>query len=132
MDTHGPANWVQDLSGRPTISVEEAGRLLGLGRSAAYDAIRRGDIPSIRMGRRIRVPAPTVLRMLGCDLPPEHSPEEVAERMQPAPSPINRNVPSHAQLESRKRDRCEARLAHLARSVPPAPRPDLAAHDHAE
>jgi hypothetical protein len=40
-----------------TLTVPEAGRAyFGLGRNAAYDAARRGDIPSIRIGRLLRVP----------------------------------------------------------------------------
>ena len=35
------------------ITVERAGRLLGMGRSAAYEAARRGDLPTIRWGRRL-------------------------------------------------------------------------------
>jgi excisionase family DNA binding protein len=53
------------LVGRTTLSVAEAGEVLGLGRSAAYEAVRRGDIPSRRIGRRIVVPAPALLRWLG-------------------------------------------------------------------
>ena len=34
-------------------TVEEAARLLGIGRSAAYEGVRTGQIPSIRIGRRI-------------------------------------------------------------------------------
>jgi hypothetical protein len=34
-----------------TISVPEAGRWLGLGRNASYEAARRGDIPTIKIGR---------------------------------------------------------------------------------
>ena len=29
-----------------TMTVEEAGKLLGIGRSSAYGAIRRGELPS--------------------------------------------------------------------------------------
>jgi excisionase family DNA binding protein len=39
-----------------TISVEEAGNILGIGRMAAYQAVWRGQIPSIRIGRRLLVP----------------------------------------------------------------------------
>ncbi len=40
-----------------TLTVPEAGRLYyGLGRNASYDAARRGDIPTIRLGRLLRVP----------------------------------------------------------------------------
>ena len=46
-------------------TVEEAGALLDLGRSGAYDAVRRGDLPTIRIGRRILVPKEALERMLG-------------------------------------------------------------------
>jgi len=40
-----------------TVSVPEAGRKwLGIGRNASYEAARRGDIPTIRIGRLLRVP----------------------------------------------------------------------------
>jgi len=45
-------------------TVEEAGALLDLGRSGAYDAVRRGDLPTIRIGRRILVPKEALDRML--------------------------------------------------------------------
>jgi excisionase family DNA binding protein len=35
---------------RSTYDVDEAARILGIGRSAAYEAVRRGEIPSIRLG----------------------------------------------------------------------------------
>jgi hypothetical protein len=42
---------------RKTLTVPEAGRIYyGLGRNASYDAARRGDIPTIRIGRLLRVP----------------------------------------------------------------------------
>jgi hypothetical protein len=40
-----------------TMSVPEAGRLyFGLCRNGSYDAAKRGDIPTIRIGRLLRVP----------------------------------------------------------------------------
>jgi len=36
---------------RQTLSVEEAGRVLGVGRSLAYELARRGEIPAIRLGK---------------------------------------------------------------------------------
>jgi len=39
-----------------TLSVPEAARLLGIGRNTAYEAIRRGEIPALRIGRRLLVP----------------------------------------------------------------------------
>lgn len=48
-----------------TISVPEAGRVyFGLARNAAYEAAHRGDIPVIRIGRRLRVPVIALERML--------------------------------------------------------------------
>ena len=54
-----------DLQGRTTVSVEEAARCLGLGRSAAYEAARRGELPTRRIGRRLLVPVPALLDWLG-------------------------------------------------------------------
>ncbi len=53
------------FEGRLTVTVEEAAGVLGLGRSAAYEAARRGDIPTRRLGRRIVVPVPLLLQWLG-------------------------------------------------------------------
>jgi hypothetical protein len=39
------------------MSVPEAGRTyFGLGRYSSYDAAKRGDIPTIKIGRLLRVP----------------------------------------------------------------------------
>ncbi len=51
----------------PTCSVEEAGVWLGLGRSAAYEAAGRGEIPTIRFGRSLRVPTAALRRLLALD-----------------------------------------------------------------
>jgi excisionase family DNA binding protein len=39
-----------------TLSVPEAGRKLKLGRNASYAAAARGEIPTLRFGRKLRVP----------------------------------------------------------------------------
>jgi len=52
---------------RPTVSVEEAAGWFGLGRSAAYEAVRRGELPSLRFGRSLRVPTAAARRLLGLD-----------------------------------------------------------------
>ena len=49
---------------RLVYTVEEAGVLLGLSRWAAYAAAKRGDIPTIRIGRRLIVPRVQLERML--------------------------------------------------------------------
>ena len=52
------------------LTVEEAGRWLGIGRSAAYDAIQRNELPHIRIGRRIVVPIKALERLLDRDCRP--------------------------------------------------------------
>ena len=49
----------------PTLSVEHAGRLLGLSRSSAYRAVERGDLPTIQLAGRKHVPTARLLTMLG-------------------------------------------------------------------
>ena len=53
-----------DLRDRATVTVPEAGELLGLSRNAAYQAADRGEIPTLRIGRRLVVPTPQLLGML--------------------------------------------------------------------
>jgi excisionase family DNA binding protein len=48
-----------------TISVPEAGRLLGIrNKDTAYRAAAKGDIPTIRIGGLIRVPTKALERLL--------------------------------------------------------------------
>lgn len=54
------------LAGVPAVlTVEEAADLLRIGRSAAYAAVKAGDIPSIRVGRTLRVPRHRLEQLLG-------------------------------------------------------------------
>jgi len=53
-----------DEQHRRTISVPEAGRILGLAKNAAYQAARRNEIPVIRIGSRLRVPLVAFDRLL--------------------------------------------------------------------
>ncbi len=51
---------------RKTMSVPEAGDIYyELGRNASYEAARRGDIPTIRVGRLLRVPVAAMERKVG-------------------------------------------------------------------
>lgn len=47
------------------ISVPEAGEVLGMSQSAAYRAAEAGQLPTLRLGRRLMVPVPKLLAMLG-------------------------------------------------------------------
>jgi hypothetical protein len=52
----------------PTITVEQAGELLGLSRSAAYRAAATGERPTLAFGRRLVVPTFRLLELLGLPL----------------------------------------------------------------
>ncbi len=41
---------------RELLRVHEVAWLLGIGRSKTYELIARGDLPSLRIGRLVRVP----------------------------------------------------------------------------
>ena len=49
----------------PTLTIPEAARLFGISHSAAYRAARKGEIPTIRIGRRLLVPTAKLFDMLG-------------------------------------------------------------------
>jgi hypothetical protein len=50
-----------------TIDVQTAGAILGIGRTKAYEMVRGGNFPVavLRIGRRIVVPTPPILALLG-------------------------------------------------------------------
>ena len=49
---------------RKTMTIIEAAQVLGVSRNKAYEAARRGEIPTIKIGKRILVPAAALERML--------------------------------------------------------------------
>lgn len=51
----------------PILTVEQTAKVLGISRGLAFAAARSGDIPSIRIGRRILVPRDRLRQMLGLD-----------------------------------------------------------------
>jgi len=53
---------------RLTVTVEEAAKILGIGRALAYEAVRTGQIKSVRIGRRILVPLAPLQKMLNADV----------------------------------------------------------------
>ena len=46
------------------MTVEEAAVMLGIGRNSAYSAAQSGEIPTIKVGRRVLVPTAALYRML--------------------------------------------------------------------
>jgi hypothetical protein len=61
-----PADW-RDM---PTLPVPVGGAILAdLSRQGSYDAAKRGDLPTLRIGRKLVVPVVPLRRLLG-ELPP--------------------------------------------------------------
>jgi excisionase family DNA binding protein len=62
---------------RLVYTVEEAAGLLGVARSTMYELVRVGEVPSVRVGRRVFVTAPTIAAFTGVTPP---SPAELVAR----------------------------------------------------
>ncbi len=61
-------------TGKITYTVDQCAVLLGLSRNSTYVAIARGEIPALRLGRRIVVPRAALEQLLasaGKKLPEE-------------------------------------------------------------
>lgn len=53
-----------ELRQRATVTVAEAGELLGVSRAHAFNLARSGELPTLKLGRRRVVSAPRLLAML--------------------------------------------------------------------
>lgn len=49
---------------RATLSIREVARILGVGKNAAYTAVRTGELPVVRIGGRLLVPRAALERLL--------------------------------------------------------------------
>lgn len=49
----------------PALTVERAAELLGISRRSAYRAAAAGQLPSLRLGRRLLIPTGQLLDLLG-------------------------------------------------------------------
>lgn len=52
----------------PILTVEQTAKILGISRGLAFAAVRNGEIPHVRIGRRILVPRDRLRQMLGINL----------------------------------------------------------------
>jgi excisionase family DNA binding protein len=55
---------VDELLSRPTITPEEARQILRLSKNGVYEALRRGEIGSVRIGRKILIPTAPLRALL--------------------------------------------------------------------
>jgi excisionase family DNA binding protein len=58
---------VLDSAAKPTLSVDEFAAVTGISRSTAFAAVHNGEVPSMRFGKRIRIPTAAVRAMLELD-----------------------------------------------------------------
>jgi excisionase family DNA binding protein len=72
------------MTERRTYTIEEAAQLCGIGRATAYAAARSGDLPTVRLGRRLVVPRAALAKLLGEDLPAN---DNGARHKEVSPSP---------------------------------------------
>jgi hypothetical protein len=63
---------------RDAFTVEEAGKILGISRASAFAAASRGDIPTIRIGKRLIVPRHGLEKLLGGDEGLRKAPEQAS------------------------------------------------------
>jgi excisionase family DNA binding protein len=54
-----------DKEATPVITVAKTARLLGVTAPTAYEWVRQGELPSIRLGGRIRIPIAKLADLLG-------------------------------------------------------------------
>jgi excisionase family DNA binding protein len=77
------------LLDRATYTIDEAATILGIGRTTAYRAARSGEIPTIRIGRRIVVGRQALANILNRNghEPPmlEDHGETINNRKEPTP-----------------------------------------------
>ena len=52
------------IGDKMALSVPEAAKLLGIGKNLAYEAVQRGEIPSIKVGSRLLIPRVALERLL--------------------------------------------------------------------
>src|SRR5688500_12347361 len=84
-----------DLDSLPlTLTVEQTAKLMGLSRGSAYEAVRTGQIPSLRIGRRVLIPKHALLQLLGVTGAEDAHPQDGHARRDPG-------GPQHSQEDER-------------------------------
>jgi Helix-turn-helix domain len=58
---------IQQLLARPAITPSDALKVLPISRNGLYEALRRGEIKSVRLGKKILVPTGPLRRQLGIE-----------------------------------------------------------------
>lgn len=64
-DTDAARALLRKVMEKPTCGIEDAARVLGVGRSTAYAAVHDGSLPALQLGGRLVMPTARLLEMLG-------------------------------------------------------------------
>ena len=77
------------------VSVPEAARLLGVGTTFGWAMVRNGEIPSVRLGRRVLVPRAVLEQLAGAhrDQEPSDAPDPAPHTPMPVKQPRTRDRP---------------------------------------
>lgn len=51
-------------NGKLTMSVEECAKKLGIGRNLCYDRVKTGEIPALKIGKRLLIPRAALEKLL--------------------------------------------------------------------
>jgi len=52
---------------KKTLSIQELSEVLNIGRTTAYEAVRSGQVPSVKVGRRLLIPIAALDRFLDAE-----------------------------------------------------------------
>jgi excisionase family DNA binding protein len=70
---------------RRTYTVTEAATVLGISRTSAYELVRAGTLPSLRLGRRIVIIRRALEELVGAPIPDPRARDEVRTAANEAP-----------------------------------------------
>jgi excisionase family DNA binding protein len=59
-----PTTIVPEPITRRTFTIPEAAVIVGVGKSTMYEHVKNGDVPCVRLGRRVVIPAHVIESML--------------------------------------------------------------------
>jgi excisionase family DNA binding protein len=79
------ANGTAERAEPDTLTIEETAKRLRIGLNSAYAGVKSGDIPSIRIGRRLLVPRAALEALLAAGQQIERTPERGSRLMTPWP-----------------------------------------------
>jgi excisionase family DNA binding protein len=81
------------------LTVEEMAEVMRISRGSAYEAIRTGAVPHVRIGRTIRVPRKALLALLGEDETPTRRGDSTTDAARAPGTSASASSPVGAELE---------------------------------